>query len=168
MNDYGLKDEIETLLYREADCADAWELNAWLDLWADGEVMYEVGPLDTPNAENLSHNDILYLISDNRFRLEQRVIRMGKATAHAEYPVRSRIRHHYSHLRDIKVAGDDVTCKVNMLVTRTRRDTEGVAVIPGSVLFKLSRQSGILKIREKRVFLDLHVLSKPGTMSIIV
>lgn len=168
MSNYELKEEIETLLYAEADHADAWTLKDWLGLWAEGEVLYEVGPLDTPNAETLSHNDILYLVSDNRFRLEQRVIRMGKATAHAEYPVRSRIRHSYSHLRNIAVNGDDVSCKVNMIVTRTRRDTEGVAVIPGSVLFKLVRQGGALKIREKRVFLDLHVLSKPGTMSIII
>ena len=168
MSDDKLKDEIETLLYQEADHADGWELKEWLALWADGEVLYEVGPLDTPNAENLSHNDILYLLSDNRFRLEQRVIRMGKATAHAEYPVRSRIRHNYSHLRNIKATGNEVTLKVNMIVTRTRRDTEGVAVIPGYVLFKLVRQGSDLKIREKRVFLDLHLLSKPGTMSIIV
>lgn len=168
MSDNTLKEHIEELLYQEADHADGWELKEWLALWAEGEVLYEVGPLDTPNAENLSHNDILYLLSDNRFRLEQRVIRMGKATAHAEYPVRSRIRHTYSHLRNVKSAGDEITCKVNMVVTRTRRDTEGVAVIPGYALFKLVRAGGGLKIREKRVFLDLHLLSKPGTMSIII
>ncbi len=168
MSDNNLKEQIEELIYREADHADGWELTQWLAMWADGEVLYEVGPLDTPNAESMSHNDILYLLSDNRFRLEQRVIRMGKATAHAEYPVRSRIRHNYSHLRNIKTDGEAITFKVNMVVTRTRRDTEGVAVIPGYVLFKLAQQGGSLKIREKRVFLDLHVLSKPGTMSIII
>ena len=110
MSQYELKEEIETLLYLESDHADDWQLTDWLGLWAEGEVLYEVGPLDTPNAEKLSHNDILYLVSDNRFRLEQRVIRMGKATAHAEYPVRSRIRHNYSHLRNINVSGDEVTC----------------------------------------------------------
>ena len=168
MSDNKLKDELETLLYEEADYADGWQLKVWLALWAEGPVLYEVGPLDTPNAENMSHNDILYLLSDDRFRLEQRIIRMGKATAHAEYPVRSRTRHNYTHLRDVKIDGSDVTFKVNMIVTRTRRDTEGVSVIPGYVLFKLVREGSALKIREKRIFLDLHVLSKPGTMSIII
>ena len=168
MIEYQLRNEIETLLYQEADHADAWELKEWLALWADGEVLYEVGPLDTVNAENMSRNDILYLLSDNRFRLEQRVIRMGKATAHAEYPVRSRVRHTYSHLRNVECSGDEISLKVNLVVTRTRRDTEGVAVIPGYVLFKLVKTGNGLRIREKRVFLDLHVLSKPGTMSIII
>lgn len=163
-----LKQEIEELIYREADYCDAWQLTNWMDLWAEGEVIYEVGPLDTPDAEELSARDILYLVSDNRFRLEQRVIRMGKSTAHAEWPVRSRLRHLYSNLRNIEEQDGEISLRVNMMVTRTRRDTDGVSVLPGYVLFKLVRQGEELKIREKRVFLDLHKLSNPGTMSILI
>jgi len=163
-----LKDEIEKLLHREADYCDNWQLNDWLGLWAEGEVLYEVGPLDTPNGEQYSHKDVLFLVSDNRFRLEQRVVRMGKSTAHAEYPVRSRLRHIYGNMRDIEHHGDEVSLRVNMLVSRTRRDTEGVSILPGYAIFRLVRHDGGLRIREKRVFLDLHVLANPGTMSIIV
>ena len=168
MSETSLKHEIEQLLYLEADYADDWLLTDWLGLWADGELLYEVGPLDTPRADRFSHNQVLYLLSDDRFRLEQRVIRMGKPTAHAEAPVRSQTRHNYTHLRNIIVAGDTVTFKVNMLVTRTRRDNEGVTILPGYVLFKWVRQNGALKIQENRIFLDLWVLSNPGTMSIIL
>lgn len=167
-NSLPLKEEIEDLLHLEADYCDDWELDKWFSLWADGEVLYEVGPLDTPGADHLTHKDILFLVSDNRFRLEQRVLRMGKATAHAEYPVRSRLRHLYGNLRNIRAEGDEVSFRVNMMVSRTRRDTDGVSILPGYALFRLVRQNGVLKIREKRVFLDLHVLSKPGTMSIII
>jgi p-cumate 2,3-dioxygenase subunit beta len=164
-----LKDEIESFLYREADYCDNWELQQWIDLWADGEILYQVGPLATPDAEQLDPKDILYLINDNRFRLEQRVIRMLKPTAHAEWPVRSRLRHTYSNFRDIKQDTDSISLKVNMLVARTREDTRGVAMIPGYIKLKLERQNdGELKLREKRIFVDLHVLSKPGTMSIII
>lgn len=163
-----LKDEIETFLYREADYCDNWQLNDWLRLWADGEVLYEVGPLDKSQGDQLSPRDVLFLVSDNRFRLEQRVLRMGKNTAHAEYPVRSRLRHVYGNLRDIESRGDEVLFKINLLVSRTRRDTEGVTILPGYATFRLLRCGGELKIREKRIFLDLHVLANPGTMSIII
>ncbi|GLR65591.1 hypothetical protein GCM10010909_02690 [Acidocella aquatica] len=168
MSEASLRQEIEQLLYLEADYADDWQLTSWLGLWAEGELLYEVGPLDTPRGDRLSHNQVLYLLSDDRFRLEQRVIRMGKPTAHAEAPVRSQTRHNYTHLRNIAVDGDVITFKVNMLVTRTRRDNEGVAILPGYVLFTLARQNGALKIQRKRIFLDLWVLSNPGTMSIIL
>ncbi len=168
MSEASLRHEIEQLLHLEADYADDWQLPEWLGLWAEGEILYEIGPLDTPRGDRLSHDQALYLLSDDRFRLEQRIIRMGKPTAHAESPVRSRTRHLYTHLRNIAAEGGIITCKVNMLVTRTRRDTEGVAILPGYVLFTLARQNGALKIQRKRIFLDLWVLSNPGTMAIIL
>ena len=69
MSETSLKHEIEQLLYLEADYADDWLLTDWLGLWADGELLYEVGPLDTPRADRFSHNQVLYLLSDDRFRL---------------------------------------------------------------------------------------------------
>lgn len=163
-----LKDEIETFIFEEADCCDSWELTEWLAMWAEGDISYQIGPLDAPEGDKISQNDMLYLVSDNRFRLEQRVIRLQKPTAHAEWPIRSRIRHSYTNVRNITQTGNSVTFKTNMLVARTRRDTEGVSIIPGYVMFKLERVSGALRIREKRIFLDLHILSKPGTMALIL
>jgi len=164
-----LKDKIESFLFAEADCADDWKLKEWFALWADeGDLLYQIGPLDTPNGAEISHNAMLYLVSDNRFRLEQRIIRLQKPTAHAEWPIRSRLRHSYTNLRDIQVEGNRISCRVNMLVARTRRDTEGVSVIPGYVIFHLEDQQGQLKIRQKRIFLDLHMLAKPGTMALII
>lgn len=163
-----LKDEIETFLFQEADFCDSWKLAEWLALWAEGEIAYQIGPLDTPDGDLISQNDMLYLVSDNRFRLEQRIIRLQKPTAHAEWPIRSRLRHSYTNVRNIVETGNSITFRTNMLVARTRRDTEGVSVIPGYVVFKLERHQGVLKIREKRIFLDLHMLSKPGTMALII
>jgi len=163
-----LKAEIEDLIFLEADYCDDWKLEEWMALWADGEVTYEVGPLDTPEAEETTTRDVLYLVSDNRFRLEQRIIRLGKSTAHSESPIRSRLRHLYSNIRQVSRDGDNISFRVNMVVTRTRRDTDGVTILPGYVAFKLVRHDGDLKIREKRVFLDLHKLSNPGTISVLV
>jgi len=164
-----LKDKIEAFLFAEADCCDSWKLKEWHEFWAkEGEILYQIGPLDTPNGEEMSQNEILYLVSDNRFRLEQRVIRMQKPTAHAEWPVRSRLRHSYTNLRDIQVEDNRISCRVNMLVARTRRDTEGVSLIPGYVIFQLEQQQDQFKMRQKRIFVDLHMLSKPGGMAVIL
>ena len=160
--------ELEDFIYREADLADDWQLEQWLALWAPGPLLYEIGPLDTTRGDRMNVNEAMFLLSDDRFRLEQRIVRLGKPTAHAETPVRSRLRHSYTHLRDIQVDGSDVNFRVNLLLTRTRRDAEGVAVIPGYVTWRLVRADGALRIREKRIFLDLHVLSRPGTLAFII
>lgn len=110
----------------------------------------------------------MYLIADDRSRLEQRVIRMGKHSAHAEYPIRSRTRHFYSNLRDVQEHGDAITFKVNLLVTRARTDADGVALFPGVAVFQVTTQAGELKLREKRVFLDLIVLANPGTLTFMI
>lgn len=164
-----LADRLNAFLYLEADHSDAWRLKEWWGLWASaGELRYEVGPLDVDNAEGTSVGDGMYLIADNRSRLEQRIIRMGKRSAHAEYPVRSRTRHFYANLRDIKESEAGVSFRVNLLVTRTRTDAEGVVLFPGVALCQVTTEAGDFRWREKRVFLDLNVLSNPGTLTFMI
>lgn len=165
MTSADLKDEITAFLTMEADYADEWALDAWMALWAEGEVAYEVGPLNMGSDPSLTYDKALFLISDNRFRLEHRVQRLGKPDAHAEWPVRSRIRHVYSHLRHIVERGDEIDLRVNMLITRVRTSHDGVNIIPGIVYFTLVRTSNGLKMSAKRVFLDLQTLSNPGTLT---
>jgi p-cumate 2,3-dioxygenase subunit beta len=163
-----LKHQLEDFLYTEADYCDNWELPQWLSLWAEGEVTYEIGPLDPPRGETPTKDDMLFLVSDNRFRLEQRVIRLQKSTAHAEFPIRSRLRHSYTNLRYISIEDNEIRFKVNLLVARTRADTRGVNILPGYVDFKIDQSQKEFKIREKRIFLDLNTLADPGTMAVIL
>ncbi|WP_017776854.1 aromatic-ring-hydroxylating dioxygenase subunit beta [Paraburkholderia kururiensis] len=164
-----LADRLNAFLCLEADHSDAWRLKEWWGLWAStGELHYEVGPLGVDNAEATTVGDGMYLIADNRSRLEQRVIRMGKRSAHAEYPVRSRTRHFYANLRNVEENESGVSFRVNLLVTRTRTDAEGVALFPGVALCQVTTQAGEFKLREKRVFLDLNVLTNPGTLTFMI
>lgn len=165
MGNVSLKDELFDFVVKEGDFADEWALNSWLALWADGEVTYEVGPLNMDNTSDLTFDKSLFLISDNRFRLEHRILRIGKPDAYSESPIRSKVRHFYSHLRDIEEQAGEISFRVNVLITRIRADQEGTSVIPGVVNFRLIRADNMLKIRSKRIFLDLHTLSSPGTIT---
>ncbi|UPT89195.1 hypothetical protein HAP41_0000009555 [Bradyrhizobium barranii subsp. apii] len=165
MGTSALKEEVQDFLLKEADLADEWALADWLALWADGEIAYEVGPLNMDQKPGLRYDQSLFLISDNRFRLEHRVLRIGKPDAHSESPIRSKIRHFYAHLRDVKEISGEITFRVNMLITRIRADQEGTNVIPGVVYFRLVREDSQLKIRSKQIFLDVQMLSSPGTLT---
>jgi p-cumate 2,3-dioxygenase beta subunit len=89
--------EVEDFLYQEAALLDDWKLKEWLALFAP-EARYEVAPTGDPEAGTLSSAESLFLVADDRERLEQRVIRLQKPQAHAEYP-HSRVRHLYSNVR---------------------------------------------------------------------
>ena len=70
---------------------DRWKLDEWLALYTL-DCRYEISPTGKADAAELSPETSLFLVADNRFRLEQRVIRLNKPTAHAEYP-HSKVRH---------------------------------------------------------------------------
>jgi len=66
---------VEDFLYREAALLDAWKLKEWLGLFAP-DARYEVAPTGDAEAGTLSSAESLFLIADDRERLEQRVIRL--------------------------------------------------------------------------------------------
>ncbi|WP_428339886.1 aromatic-ring-hydroxylating dioxygenase subunit beta [Mycobacterium sp.] len=76
--------DVEDFLYHEAALLDEWRLEEWLDLFTI-DCVYEVPAPDRPDDDPA---ETFALIHDRRPMLEQRVIRLTKPTAHAEFPHR--------------------------------------------------------------------------------
>jgi p-cumate 2,3-dioxygenase subunit beta len=159
-----LRLQVEEFLYHEAGLLDDWLLHEWLALFAaDGR--YEVAPTGDAEAAALASAESLFLVADDHERLEQRVIRLLKPTAHAEFP-HSRTRHTYSNVRVLAESGDLVDATVNFVTFRNKRSI--TATYMGRHLFRLIRQGDSFLIKSKRAVLDLDSLVPQGKVSLIL
>jgi p-cumate 2,3-dioxygenase beta subunit len=156
--------EVEDFLYREAALLDDWKLKDWLALFAPGG-RYEVAPTGEPEAGTLSSAESLFLVADDRERLEQRVIRLQKPQAHAEYP-HSRVRHLYSNVRVLADANDRIEANSNFVTFRTKRGF--TATYPGWHRWVLLRVADGFQIELKRTILDLDGLVPQGKVSLLL
>lgn len=167
-NRFELRLAVEDFLYLEAEYLDNWQLDEWMSLWDEGECRYEIGPLGLGAAialQNPSPGKVLFLVADDRFRLEQRIVRLKKNTCHVEFP-HSLTRHNYSNIRAHE--GDGVVlAKANFITYRTKR---GVTITyPGEIHCELKRVSdGTFRLVKKRIYLDLDALDPHGKVSIIL
>ena len=160
--------QIEDFIYREAELLDQWALDDWLALWAK-ECTYIIGPTGKADALALSPATTLFLVADDRFRLEQRVIRMKKNTAHAEYP-HSRTRHLYTNVRVTEDDGETLKAVANFATYRSARSI--IATYFGRIDYTLE-SSGVdgsrsFKIAHKRITLDLDSLVPHGKVTIFL
>ncbi len=161
---------VEDFLYAEADLLDHWQLDEWLALYTD-DCRYQVGPTGKADAESLSPATTLFLIADDRFRLEQRVIRMKKPTAHAEYP-HSRTRHLYSNVRVTQREGSTIHVGLNFLTLRTAKGI--TQQYPGSMRMELREIAaegpitGQFRVAYKCSILDLDALVPQGKVTIFL
>src|ERR1700751_3895441 len=83
-----IRAEVEAFLYAEAALLDEWRLDEWFALFPPGAT-YEVPPPAAPDDDDSAK--ALFYIADDYVRLRERVARLGKREAHAEFP-RSRLR----------------------------------------------------------------------------
>ena len=160
--------QVEDFLYHEAELLDRWALDEWLAL-CTGDCRYIVGPTGKADAAELSPETSLFLIADNRFRLEQRVIRMKKPTAHAEYP-HSRTRHLYSNVRVLEDDGETLQVAVNFSTYRSAKHI--IQNYFGSIRYTLKAsgkgEARTFKIDTKRITLDLDSLVPHGKVTIFL
>ena len=156
--------EVEDFVTAEAARLDAWDLDGWLTLFAD-ECRYEVTPTGIDKPFEAETRTVLFLIGDNRERLEQRVIRLNKSSAHVEFP-KSKTRHLYTNVRIVEDEGGHVTAMANFCVFRTKNRI--TTHYPGSMRYILLREGDGFKIKAKRVALDLEALIPQGKVSIIL
>jgi p-cumate 2,3-dioxygenase subunit beta len=155
------RQEVEDLLFHEAELLDEWKLVEWAALFSsDGS--YLIPPIGNPDADS---NKSLYLARDDRARLEQRALRLLKKEAHVEYP-HSTTLHNVSNVRIIKNEDEEVTVKCNFAIYRTKREMLDCYV--GFNEYKLVKEDGQLKIQEKKVILKLDSLRPHGKVSIIL
>src|SRR5690625_1706427 len=74
--------QIEDFLIDEAWMLDSWRLEEWIELFTM-DCSYQVPATDSPDSDPTK---TWSLINDRRTMLEQRVIRLKKPEAHAEFP----------------------------------------------------------------------------------
>jgi p-cumate 2,3-dioxygenase beta subunit len=155
---------VEDFLYREAALLDDWKLKEWLALFSPS-ARYEVAPTGDPEAGSLSSAESLFLVADDRERLEQRVIRLQKPQAHAEYP-HSRVRHIYSNVRIVNDTGAQIEVNSNFVTFRSKRNV--TATYMGWHRYLLSRNADSFLIELKRTVLDLDGLVPQGKVSLLL
>lgn len=154
--------DVEEFLFAEADLLDEWRLPEWLELFTD-DATYSVPATDVP--ANASPDNSLFYVADDRFRLSERVKRLMKRTAHAEFP-HSRTRHVVSNVRIRSRAEAELEVSSAFITFRTK---DGVTdTYFGSNRYRLVQVDGNLRIRDKRCLLDSEGLRMQGRVSIIL
>lgn len=156
------RDEIEEFLYREASLIDEWRLPEWLTLFTD-DAHYYVPSTDI--AGDASPENNLFYIADDRFRLGERVVRLMKRTAHAEYP-RSKLCHLVSNILVRELEGGEIEAR-SVFITHRSKDGQ-TDVYFGRNVHRLVRTPDGLRIREKRAILASDGLRPQGRVSFIL
>jgi p-cumate 2,3-dioxygenase beta subunit len=149
-------------LAHEAELLDTWRLLDWAALFdEDGE--YLVPTTDLPDGKA---DESLYLIYDNRHRLEERAKRLLKRSAHAEFP-RSRTLHTISNV--VVRSVDENLARVACCFVAYRSKGDKFDIFPGRSEYKIRVDAdGRYRIREKRSVLALETLRPQNKLSIIL
>lgn len=153
--------EVEDFLYAEAALLDEWRLDEWFALFAPGAT-YEVPTAGAPEDDD--PNTSLFYIADDFVRLRERVGRLGKREAHAEFP-RSRLRRMISNVRILSAAEGRLRVACNLVCYRAKNGK--VDTYFGHSLYDLDVSGSDWRITAKRVVLDMDLLY-PGKVSILL
>lgn len=139
--------EVELLLYQEAALADAHRYDEWLGLWTQ-DLLYWV-PCGADDIDPQRHVSIIY---DDRKKLEQRLARLGTKHAHSQRPQSKLTRTVSNVVLDENydpARGGAVSSRFICAEMRLDRQT----LWCGRTRHVLTRENGVLRIKEKHVFL---------------
>ena len=163
MNSKITRNDVEEFLYREAALLDRWRLDDWLALFTD-DAIYHVPTVGT--APDVTPDNTLFYVADDRVRLRERVVRLSKKSAHVEWP-RSRTRHMVTNVLIDERGADELQVSAAFAVYRFKNGVSDVYV--GSYRYRLQiTGDGRLMIREKRSMLDMDALRPQGRVSILL
>ncbi len=154
--------QVEDFLYQEAALLDEWRLLEWASLFTEDGVYQIPNPDNPPSAPP---GQVVYFIADDKHRLTERAKRLGKKTAHSEYP-HSRTLHNLSNVRLLDTRADTAVAACNFAVYRTRHETTDQFL--GRSQYRLCRREGVIRIREKIVWLALDALRPQGGIPFIL
>jgi p-cumate 2,3-dioxygenase beta subunit len=155
------RSEVEDFLYREAAYLDAWELDAWLGLYA-ADAHYCIPSTDKPEGD--PRRDLV-IVDDDRERLESRVERLKSRRAHREFPT-SRTRHLVTNVVIERREAGRLFVSAAFMVWRFREPRADYYV--GRYDYELIAGAGGLAIRSKRATLDMQNLGDAASVSIIL
>ena len=154
--------EYEDFLYREAALLDEWRLDEWLELFTTDPV-YEV-PTMGVGLETRPDTTLFYIADDYR-RLQHRVTRLDKPSAHAEWPHSTTVRAvHNVRILGVEERGVHVAC--SFTTYRSKHNFTDTYI--GYAHYWLVELNGETRIRAKRVQLGMDSLQPHGKVSIIL
>jgi p-cumate 2,3-dioxygenase beta subunit len=154
--------EVEQYLYEEAALLDAWRLEEWLALFIEGAEYY-VPPAGS--NDDVDPTSTLFYVADDYFRLSERVKRLGKKTAHVEFP-KSRCRHLVTNVRILDGSDESFRATSNFVTYRSKGGITETYL--GHHLYELCLKDGAIRILRKTSFLDTDDLNDQGKVSIII
>jgi p-cumate 2,3-dioxygenase subunit beta len=156
--------EVEAFLFQEARLLDEWRLPEWEQLFTD-DARYLIPPVGIENPGNADPATMLFLVADDRMRIRQRVLRLMKTSAHAEYP-HSRTRHLVSNIEVLEA--DATRARVTACFVTFRVRHREVGTYMGQLFYRVVRASDSLAIEEKRACLDLDALMPQGALAFLL
>ena len=156
------RSDVEEFLFNEADLLDQWRLPEWLELFTD-DATYEVPCTDLPPDASSDTN--LFYIADDRFRLGERVKRLMKRTAHAEFP-HSKTSRLVGNVRIRERSDDTIDVSAVFQTFRTKDGTTDIYF--GTSNYRLKIDGDRIRIKEKRCLLGGEGLRPHGRISIVL
>lgn len=154
--------ECERFIHDEAALLDAWALDEWFDLFADG------GDYIVPSTDDIYGDpDLnLALINETKDELAGRVQRLKSTWAHIENP-HSRTRRIISNVRPLLDDGSRVHVEANFVVYRSR--PYKTTTHAGLIEYSLVRDGGDFLMERKVVRLVHETLrDSGGVLSILL
>ena len=160
------RNEVEDFLFHESELLDTWGGRvAFVFPGRAFRYGVDTGLPDADGTVRTPAENILGVCTNDRHRLGERAKRLGKKTAHAEFP-HSRTRHLITNVRITQEAAA-VTATCNFVVYRSKNGVNDI--YPGHSIYRLVAQmEGSFKIRSKRAVLDVDTLRPQGKVSIIL
>lgn len=155
------RSELEDFLFLEAALLDNWQLDEWLALFVEG-ARYFIPPAGADDDADPSTT--LFYVADDYHRLCERVKRLKKRTAHAEFP-HSRCRRMVSNVRLLE--GDAACFRVTSNFVTWRSKLGVTVTFFGHHLYEMTRTAQGLRILWKKTFLDQDDIRDQGKVSII-
>lgn len=153
--------EVEDFLFLEASLLDDWRLEEWVELFTL-DCTYEAPATDAPAADP---GQTWSLIHDQRTMLEQRVIRLKKPEAHAEFP-HSRTSRIVGNVRILDRAPDAVSVSAAFLVSRMKAGK--FDQYAGHYYYDLVLDPEGFRIRRKKAVLTHDRLAPQGKISFVL
>jgi 3-phenylpropionate/cinnamic acid dioxygenase small subunit len=159
-----LKEEIEELLYREAELLDERRFEDWLDLFTEDArywmPMRRNVPAEEPAREFTREGVDVNWFDEGKDTLTRRVKQIRTGVHWAEQPP-SRICHMVSNVQLLGApdgpSPDEIAVKSRFLIYRNRVETE-TDILVGKREDLLRRVDGAWRIARRKIILDQSVL----------
>lgn len=151
---------IEEFLYQEAALLDAWQLDEWLALFATGG-RYLIPPAGA--ADDADPATTLFYVADDYHRLCERVKRLNKRTAHAEFP-HSRCRRLISNVRMLDSTDTGFRVTSNYVTWRSKMGRTDTFF--GHHVYAMRIDDSRIQILCKTSFIDSDDIREQGKISI--